>query len=175
MVSKQCYTYEGVKYASLKAFCDTYDIRPNILYTWSKAQGGVDAEHGLSEFMSYYKNHGYTDHNNMTYKKLKDMAKAWNVPYTVLKERLSMGWDTQKALTTPSTPSKKRVEYRGKEYSSVRSLCFELGIQQPDVYSYKTYHKCDLTTAVDYYVAKREKRLKALETINEMIATNTDK
>lgn len=167
--SKSGYMFDGIEFSSLKAFCDTHDILPNILYNWSHRNGGVDRETGLTEFMEYYRSHGYTDHNNMTYKKLKDMAKAWNVPYTVLKERLSLGWHPEKALTTPYASSKKRIEYNGKQYATIRAMCFDLGIQLVDVYGYKAYHKCELIQAVDHYVKKRDERLKAIERIDDSV------
>lgn len=168
-MARTIYKYDGMEFSSLKSFCDTYDILPNILYMWSHRHGGVDAETGLTEFMEEYKSNGYTDHNNIEYRRLKDMAAAWGIPYTTLKERLSIGWETKKALTTPVNPSKKKITYRGKSYSSVRSLCFDLGIQQVDVYSYKAYHKCELEQAIDYYVDKKQKRDEALEKIEAQV------
>lgn len=70
----------------------------------------------------------YRDHLGKEFVRLSDMATAWGIPDTVLRDRIKNKWDIERALTEPSNKfvsffGEEIKDHLGNEYDSFNSMC----------------------------------------------------
>jgi len=117
----------GNEYATRKEMAAAWHISPVTLNT--RLKRGWELEKALTTGLQQHQNGVWTDHCGNAYPSLKQMARAYGIGYTTLRIRISLGWELEKALTTPVTPADKRmVDHNGNTYASIAEMARAWGV-----------------------------------------------
>ena len=74
-----------------------------------------------------------TDHEGRKYASISDMARAYDLPATIVIGRFYRGWDLKTALTAPvgyRRPKTIHTDHEGRTYSTQREMCKAWGISE---------------------------------------------
>lgn len=67
-----------------------------------------------------------TDHKGNVYETIEEMCKAYNIPYSNYKKRMSTGWGKEEALTKPVHKRKNfnpQIDHLGNRFNSIAEMC----------------------------------------------------
>lgn len=73
------------------------------------------------------------DHNGKKYASISDMARAYDLPATIVIGRFYRGWDLKTALTAPigyRRPKTVHTDHEGNVFSTQREMCKAWGISE---------------------------------------------
>ena len=74
-----------------------------------------------------------TDHNGRKYTSISDMARAYDLPATIVIGRFYRGWDLKTALAAPvgyRRPKAIHTDHEGNVFSTQREMCKAWGISE---------------------------------------------
>ena len=74
-----------------------------------------------------------TDHQGRKYDSISDMARAYDLPATIVIGRFYRGWDLKTALTAPigyRRPKTVHTDHEGRTFSTQREMCKAWGISE---------------------------------------------
>ena len=100
-----------------------------------------------------------TDHNGRKYDSISDMARAYDLPATIVIGRFYRGWDLKTALTAPigyRRPKNVHTDHEGNVFSTQREMCKAWGVSE-SLYRMRINHgmtKKQALTAPRWYQAK---------------------
>ncbi len=128
----------GNTYETVKDMCDAYGVS---LSTYrARVRQGLSLEEALTKAPAEDEilNDSLTpvlsgpckDHLGNEYSDPGEMAKAYGLTKDQYLSRARFGWDVKSILTTPlrSSGRRKGLSYNGKEYTSRKALCADLGL-----------------------------------------------
>lgn len=126
----RCTDHLGNEYPSLSAMARAYGLDPDVLKT--RLRRGWDPETALTTASTSRRTGEREDHLGNRFRDLKCMATAYGIPPTTVKNRLSRGWDLEKALTAPSRVCNRTAycDHLGNEYPTRRALTKAYGINE---------------------------------------------
>lgn len=95
------------------------------------------------------------DHLGNGYKSFRQLAKAYNISYEILKYRLNKKWSLEDALTTPSP--RLIFLFRDKIYSSASECIEEFKLTNEEVnYIMNLYEYSKKQQAIEFLLDERE-------------------
>lgn len=74
-----------------------------------------------------------TDHEGRKYASISDMARAYDLPATIVIGRFYRGWDLKTALTAPigyRRPKTIHTDHEGRTFNTQREMCKAWGISE---------------------------------------------
>ncbi|MBR3033213.1 MAG: hypothetical protein IKH92_09360 [Clostridiales bacterium] len=105
---------EGKTFRTYQEIADYYGISVTVLYNRCRMMTILEA-------LNYRKKNCVTDHCGKLFNSKKEMAEYWGITPKALEGRLSLGWDLQRALTTPM---KTYVEdHEGRRFMTTKEMC----------------------------------------------------
>lgn len=99
----------GVRYTSIPKMCASWGVN---IHTYRKdIQNGLSVEEALTRKKKHIikvKQWEVFDHKGNKYRYIKDMCKAYDIPYNIYMGRINKGFSVEEALTTPVRTKRKR-------------------------------------------------------------------
>ena len=74
-----------------------------------------------------------TDHQGRKFDSISDMARAYDLPATIVIGRFYRGWDLKTALTAPigyRRPKTVHTDHEGRTYNTQREMCKAWGVSE---------------------------------------------
>ena len=134
-MKKAVYDYKGKKYPSEKKMCEAYGTSVST-YQYRKKKGYSPKATLLGIKEERHKNNRkpVQDHEGITHKSKTAMCEFYNIPYYLFAERIKLGWDLKRALTTPVANSGHRnghmcTDPDGEVHPSIRAMCEKYGVE----------------------------------------------
>lgn len=95
---KECRDHEGNIFSSILDMCEHWGIDYHVFYNRTHYQG-MTMEQALTAPRNPYQ---VKDPKGRVFESARQMCQAWRIDYGCYLRRMEIGWDMEKALTTPS-------------------------------------------------------------------------
>ncbi len=116
-----CVDHFGNTYATIRDMCRFYHISPR---TYSeRIRRGWSIKDALTKDIHKGSSIPIKDHKGKAYGSAKEMCRQYNMPYSVYNNRIKLGWDIKKILTTPIASKDGCYDHLGNFYNSIKEMC----------------------------------------------------
>ena len=118
-----CIDHMGNTFSSINKMCKYYNINKSTFST--RIKSGMSLKDALTQKIALPTEKGTEcfDHKGNRYESYAEMAKAYHIPASVLRDRLNRGLSVEDALR-----KREVVDHTGKKYRSETQMCQEYGI-----------------------------------------------
>ena len=110
---------EGKAFRTYREIAEYYNVSYNALMTRCQRMS-------ISEAVKYRRLTSISDHNGQQFSSKREMAEHWGITPKALEGRLDLGWELQRALTTPMHEYVE--DHEGRKFQTKKEMCAYYGI-----------------------------------------------
>ena len=124
--------YKGITYRSITKLCDTLGISLKLVSY--RLRKGYTVEQAVETPLKRKKHE--IVYKGIKYNNIKELCNYLDIPYTTVLNRVNTGYTIEQAIETHiiNHNKPKKTIINGKEYSSIRQACIDLGKSPSTIY-----------------------------------------